>query len=118
MDTIYVLTYEESEILGYRIFKDFKEALKEYMKHCISETRAILSSDTSSDSSEEEGPMNCILEIQELNEHEYEMVKEFEYEHFQMLLDGKDNVETYLMELEGMVDARIFPEEVLELFSH
>ena len=117
METIYVLTYEESEILGYRIFSDYKEALKEYIKHCITETKALLSSDTSSDSSEEEGPMNCTLEVQELNGKEYEMVKEFDYEHFKIILDSKEDIVNYMTELEGMVDSGSFPEDVLELYS-
>ena len=99
MATIYVLNYEESEIIGYRIFDDFIVALKEYLSHCISETKSVL--DQQED--EDYDITNCSLQIQKLKDHEYVSDKEYEYEQFEDLIGSKDDIEEYLSALEKTI---------------
>ena len=134
MSKLYVLNYHEVQIAGYRIFVSFEEALKEYLKHCILETRELLKEDCASEpvsdlSSEEEAEeeleeeaeeefdeMSCALEVQELQDNEYVTTKEWDYEAFQALLDEKEDIPAYLDALEQQLDTTI-PEDLKAVFS-
>lgn len=135
MTKLYVLNYHEVQIAGYRIFVSFEEALKEYLKHCILETRELLKDDQESDavselsdsgsesqsggdqeSEEEFDSMSCALEVQELQDNEYVTTKEWDYEAFQALLEEKEDIAAYLDSLEQQLEGGL-PEELKALFS-
>lgn len=138
--SLYVVSYHEVQIAGYRIFTSYEEALKEFLKHCILETQALLlededavaieslsdSDDTSAseaaeavdapESEDDFDEMSCTLEIQELQGNEYVTTKEFDYETFETLLEEKDDVPSYLDELEKQIDQNQIPDEILTMF--
>ena len=136
MSKLYVLNYNEVQIAGYRIFVSFEEALKEYLKHCILETRELLKEDcgsepvselSESESEEEDAEeepeeaeefdeMSCTLEVQELQDNEYVTTKEWDYEAFQALLDEKEDIPAYLEELEQQLEAAV-PEDLKAVFA-
>lgn len=126
MSKLYVLNYHEVQIAGYRIFVSFEEALKEYLKHCILETRELLKEDCASEpvsvlsetesevaGSEEEAEteefdeMSCALEVQELQDNEYVTTKEWDYEAFQAILEEKEDIPAYLDALEQHLETEI-----------
>lgn len=137
---LYVVTYHEVQIAGYRIFTSYDEALKEYLKHCIIETQTLLLEDEDepiieqieSDSDEVAGEdeaaedededdefdeMSCVLEIQELQGNEFLTVKEFDYESFEKLLDARDDVSCFLTELEKQIEDNEIPNYIVQLFK-
>lgn len=136
MTKLYVLNYHEVQIAGYRIFVSFEEGLKEYLKHCILETRELLKedaasealSDSASDLSESDSgsksggaeeefdSMSCALEVLELQDHEYVTTKEWDYEAFQAIIEEKEDIAAYLDSLEQQLEGAI-PDELKSLFS-
>lgn len=122
---LFVLSYHEVQIAGFRIFNSYDEALKEYLRHCIIETRELLSENeepvSDAESSNEDSinfdEMSCVLEVQELQNTEYVTLKEFDYEQFQALIENIDDVEEYLDVLETKIDADEISEEILKLFA-
>jgi hypothetical protein len=144
---LYVLTYNEVQIAGYRVFNSYTEALKEFIKHCILETKDLLTeeeeveveeeeeeeveeeveeedpvveeigSESDDKSDEEYDAMSCVFEIQELNGNEFMTVKEYDYEVFQEFIEDKDDILSYLDELEKKIDDNDIPEELVNLFT-
>ena len=155
---LYVLSYHEVQIAGYRIFSSYTDALKEYLKHCILETKSLLAEDdqeadlavveelyneeeaselsesaeedtesatpldNDADKSEDEDEdefdeMSAVLEVQELQDNEYVTIKEYDYDAFQILIDGEDDVQEYMDELEKNIELNQIPTKVLELFK-
>jgi hypothetical protein len=139
---LYVLSYHEVQIAGYRVFASYEEALKEYLMHCIIETKELLSEDDdtvsekddlseSADEScddEEESveeieedsgydDMTCVLEIQELQGNEFMTIKEYDYEPFQMFLEEKEDIPEYLDELQKAIEENNIPQQLLDIFS-
>lgn len=106
---IYLLSYEESEILGYRIFNDYDRALKEFLKHNISEIKSVLEDD-------DYEVTKCTLEIKKLEDNEYETIKEYEYEHFSYILENKEDPEAFMQELDTMLENNTLTHDVLDLF--
>ena len=93
---IYVLSYEdETSIVGVRIFADLHMALKEYLTHCITETRLLLADDDESESA-----LDCVLEFHDNVNGEYITVRQYDCDFFQKFLDTKDNITEYLDDLE------------------
>lgn len=138
MSKLYVLNYQEVQIAGYRILTSYDEALKEYLKHCILETRSLLAEDDdcgeeaeeeigsdsesgsvseSEQQSQGDDELSCIFEIQELQDKEYITTKEYDYECFQSLLEDKDDIPAFLDDLEKAIDADQIPEDIKSLFS-
>ncbi len=80
MSNIYVLSYHEVQISGYRMFSTYEHALREYLHHCIIETKSIMNSpENSLDGSDDddEDTTTCVLEVCELGENgEYNTIKE------------------------------------------
>jgi hypothetical protein len=137
-DKIYTLTYHEVQIAGYRVFNSYNEALKEYLKHCICETKSLLdspvnSSDSSSDCGSEDGggkssesrddksndfdEFTCVFEVQELQDHEYVTVKEYDYETFQLALEDIDNIPDFIELLEAELEKGNIPKDLLVVFG-
>jgi len=133
---IYTLTYHEVQIAGYRVFNSFDEALKEYLKHCICETKSLLNSPDSSDSSSDCGEISdsdeekstesneevfdeltCVFEVQELQGNEYVTIKEYDYETFQLVLEDMDNIPEYIEDLEKNLDNNMIPADLLDVFT-
>ena len=120
MSKIFTVSYHEVQIAGYRVFASYDLALKEYLKHCITETRTAINSDSSSESSKSSDnfdDMTCILEVQELDEGEYVTTKEYDYEVFQMIIEDIDDVCQYIDDLEQKLECNVIPEDIIELFS-
>jgi hypothetical protein len=144
---LYVLSYNEVQIAGYRIFISYNEALKEFIKHCILETKDLLTeeeeedneteevvdkeadpvveeigseSDDKDDKDDEESEydaMSCVFEIQELNGNEFVTVKEYDYEVFEEFIEDKEDILAYLDDLEKKIDENEIPEELTKLFT-
>jgi predicted AlkP superfamily phosphohydrolase/phosphomutase len=137
---LYVVNYHEVQIAGYRIFSEFDQALKEYLKHCILETQSLLledddekaeveelSSEEVSDVVEEEeeeedeefDEMSCSLEIQELEGKEFVTAKEFDYQFFEenILEKNTDDLADYLVNLEKLIDDNAIPSGIVALFK-
>jgi hypothetical protein len=110
---IYVLTYEEDEIIGNRIFDDYKIALIEFLKHNVSETKTLLEQDDEDDYD----ITKCKLEIYKLINNEYELEKEYDYNLFEKLIESKDDIEEYLDEINDMVIDGNISDEITELFA-
>jgi hypothetical protein len=138
---LYVLTYNEVQIAGYRIFKTYEEGLKEFIKHCILETKDLLSEDDEDDDDEceaepeddeaeededeeedeeeeeEYDAMSCVFEIQELQGSEYVTVREYDYDVFQSFIEDKEDILSYLNDVEKNIDELgQIPDELLKLF--
>lgn len=119
---IYTISYHEVQIAGYRTFTSYEKALKEYLKHCITETKTLITSpESSSDGNESDSDgfdeMTCVLEIQELQDEEFVTTKEYDYEVFQMLIEEEEDVPSFLENLEKQLDNDSLSENILELFS-
>jgi hypothetical protein len=141
---LYVLSYNEVQIAGYRIFISYNEALKEFIKHCILETKDLLTeeeeedneteevvdkeadpvveeigseSDDKDDEESEYDAMSCVFEIQELNGNEFVTVKEYDYEVFEEFIEDKEDILAYLDDLEKKIDENEIPEELTKLFT-
>ncbi len=129
---IYTLTYHEVQIAGYRVFNSYNEALKEYLKHCICETKSLLNSPSNSESSsdfdsdaekstesneDQFDELTCVFEVQELQGNEYVTVKEYDYETFQLVLEDIDNIPDYIEDLEKNIENDFIPEDLLEIFN-
>ena len=147
---LYVLSYNEVQIAGFRVFNSYTEALKEFIKHCILETKDLLNDDEDDDDDEEVkeveeevevdpvveeigseednkedveseeseyDAMTCVFEVQELNGHEFVTVKEYDYEVFQEFIEDKDDILSYLDELEKKIDSDDIPEDLINLFK-
>jgi hypothetical protein len=112
MTTIYVLNYEETELLGYRIFSDYNAALKEFLSHCIAETKSLLQQEEEDDYD----MTKCTLEIKNLELSEYETLKEYDYDDFENLIESKEDVEEYLDLLQKMIDENKLDDEIIKLF--
>jgi hypothetical protein len=94
---IYVLSYEdETSIVGVRIFSNFNMALKEYLTHCITETRLLLTDDEE----DTDSSLDCVLEIHDNVNGEYITVRQYDCSFFQKLLDSKEDIADYLDQLE------------------
>ena len=145
MTNLFVVSYHEVQIAGFRIFSSYEEALKEYLKHCILETKSVLADDDDcceedceevdgeestdndeddecdgSDEEEDEfDEMSAVFEVQELQGNEYITTKEWDYEYFQQLIEDKDDDEiiAFIDKLEKELDADRIPDEVLQLFK-
>ena len=128
MSKLYVVSYHEVQIAGYRIFASYDDALKEYLKHCIIETQTLLDEDDDEDEEkvedeekedEEFDELSAVLEIQELQDNEYVTIKEYDYEAFQVLIENKDDdeVPVFLDELEKNIENNTIPDEIRALFS-
>lgn len=147
-DKLYVLTYNEVQIAGYRIFKTYEEGLKEFIKHCILETKDLLSGEdedeAEADAEEAEGgadegeageaeggaddaedeedeeeydAMSCVFEIQELQGSEFVTIREYDYDVFQSFIEDKDDILSYLNDVEKNIDELgQIPDELLKLF--
>ena len=146
-DKLYVLTYNEVQIAGYRIFKTYEEGLKEFIKHCILETKDLLSeeedeeeadeaeggadeageaeageaeageAEAGEDEEEEYDAMSCVFEIQELQGCEYVTVREYDYDVFESFIEDKEDILSYLNDVEKKIDELgQIPEELLKLF--
>lgn len=143
-DKLYVLTYNEVQIAGYRIFKTYEEGLKEFIKHCILETKDLLSEDDDEEAAdcdegadgedaedadaedadedaeadeEEYDAMSCVFEIQELQGSEYVTVREYDYDVFESFIEDKEDILSYLNDVEKKIDELgQIPEELLKLF--
>ena len=144
-DKLYVLTYNEVQIAGYRIFKTYEEGLKEFIKHCILETKDLLSEgedeeEEEADAEEAEGgadegeageaegeadeedeeeydAMSCVFEIQELQGSEFVTVREYDYDVFQSFIEDKEDILSYLNDVEKKIDELgQVPDELLKLF--
>lgn len=138
-DKLYVLTYNEVQIAGYRIFKTYEEGLKEFIKHCILETKDLLSeeedeeeadeaeggadeadeaeADEDKEDEEEYDAMSCVFEIQELQGSEYVTVREYDYDVFESFIEDKEDILSYLNDVEKKIDELgQIPEELLKLF--
>ena len=130
---IYTLTYHEVQIAGYRVFNSYNEALKEYLKHCICETKSLLNSPDSSESSSDCGlsdeekstesdkedfdELTCVFEVQELQGNEYVTIKEYDYETFQLVLEDIDNIPDYIEELEKNLENDVISQDLYEIFT-
>lgn len=120
MSKLYVLTYQEVQIAGYRIFASYDEALKEYLRHCILETRELIREDEAADERSEDSEfdeMTCIFEVQQLEDKEYVTTKEYDYEAFQALLEEHEDTIAFLDKLEEQVDRDLVPGEIRSKFS-
>ena len=122
MNKIYAISYHEVQIAGYRVFTNFETAIKEYLKHCITETKNMLESPEPSEegeSSEEESldDMTCVLEVMELQDEEFVTTKEWDYETFQIIIEDIENIPEYLDELSEQLDANKIPEDLMEIFE-
>jgi len=136
-DKLYVLTYNEVQIAGYRIFKTYEEGLKEFIKHCILETKDLLSEDDDDEEEdaadgkaedaedgeaeeeavEEYDAMSCVFEIQELQGSEFVTVREYDYDVFESFIEDKEDILSYLNDVEKSIDELgKIPEEFLKLF--
>lgn len=137
-DKLYVLTYNEVQIAGYRIFKTYEEGLKEFIKHCILETKDLLSEDDDEEETadgddaegaeadadtedpedaEEYDAMSCVFEIQELQGSEFVTVREYDYDVFESFIEDKEDILSYLNDVEKKIDELgQIPEELLKLF--
>jgi len=139
-DKLYVLTYNEVQIAGYRIFKTYEEGLKEFIKHCILETKDLLSEDDdeeedaadgkaedaedgeaedAEDEAEEEeyDAMSCVFEIQELQGNEFVTIREYDYDVFESFIEDKEDILSYLNDVEKKIDELgQIPDELLKLF--
>lgn len=128
---LYTLTYHEVQIAGYRNFSDYETALKEFLKHCITETKSVIeSSDKSSSSEQGEGEeddgvddsmddMTCVFEVQELQHetNEFVTVKEYDYETFQMVIEDMEDIGSYVSDLEKQLNDDKIPQDLIEIFS-
>lgn len=126
---LYTLTYHEVQIAGYRNFSDYETALKEFLKHCITETKSVIdSSSEKSTDDEAEAPaedddnmdeMTCVFEVQELQEDtcEFVTVKEYDYETFQMVIEDMDDIGNYISELENQLNQDKIPQDLIEIFT-
>lgn len=123
MTKLYSLSYHEVQIAGFRNFISYETALKEFLRHCILETKSVLNSSSDEEAEEERSTendfdeMTCVFEIQELESDEYVTTKEYDYETFQMFIEDIDNIDDYLNELEKKLDAGEIPEDLKEIFS-
>lgn len=115
---LYVLTYHEVQIAGYRVLNSYDIALKEYLKHCILETKELIEEDKEEQSETESfDDMTCIFEIQELQDNEYNTIKEYDYDFFQQLLDEVEDIPAFLDMLDKKLDANEIPQNILDLFK-
>lgn len=119
--TIYVLTYEESEILGHRIFSDYQVALKHFLSHCMDETKILLEDviDNDKESTSSYEITGCTLEIKNIQNNEYETDVVYDYEYFNLLIDQQDDVVEFIKTLENMIGVDgVISSEILEYFSN
>lgn len=124
---LYTLTYHEVQIAGYRNFSNYETALKEFLKHCITETKSVIDSSSEKSSKEEEedpeeenmDEMTCVFEVQELEEetHEFVTVKEYDYETFQMVIEDMEDIGSYVSQLESQLNEDKIPQDLLEIFT-
>lgn len=127
---LYTLTFHEVQIAGYRNFSNYETALKEFLKHCIIETKSVLNSpeNSSEDNAEDDedisgddnmDDMTCVFEVQELQPDTQEFVttKEYDYETFQMVIEDMEDIGSYVNELQTQLDADKIPQDLLEIFT-
>lgn len=123
---LYTLTYHEVQIAGYRNFSSYETALKEFLRHCITETKSVIDSSEESSKHEDEeedadntDDMTCVFEVQELQEEtqEFLTVKEYDYETFQMVIEDMEDIGSYVNELQTQLDADKIPQDLLEIFT-
>jgi hypothetical protein len=148
MSKLFVLLYMDVAVSDFKIYATHEEALKEYLRASIQETRRNLAEDEEDqesvddnlsteskenmDSSDEEeddvadpeyvcdddlDDVTCILQMFEANGTEYKPYKEFDIEYFQDFLSGRDDLATYLDELDEALSNDCIPPVVLEAFA-
>ena len=118
--SLYVLTYHEIQIAGFRIFPSLEEAVKEYLKHCIMETQSLLEEEEEDQSQSEDSDiseLSCTLEVQELQNNEFITVKEYDFETFQEIIDSQEDIDAFLAELDRAIEEKV-PDDILEKFKH
>lgn len=117
---LYTLTYHEVQIAGYRNFSDYETALKEFLKHCINETKSVIeSSDEAEPEEDNMDDMTCVFEVQELQKDtcEFVTVKEYDYETFQMVIEDMEDIGAYVSELQDQLNQDKIPQDLLEIFT-
>ena len=116
---LYVLTYHEIQIAGFRIFPLLEDAVKEYLKHCIMETQSLLEEEQLSQSESDVSSiseLSCVLEVQELQNNEYVTIKEYDFETFQDIIDEKEDIDSFLTELDRSLEEKV-PDDILAKFK-
>ncbi len=123
---LYVVLAIDVSISDFKIYASREEALKNYLKACIQETKSVLkevqedaSDALSSLSSEEEesfGDTTSVLQVFELDGGEYKAVQDYDVEDFQEVIGEKDDIEEYLKELSEALDSGNVPLDLLEVF--
>lgn len=143
---LYALVFTESSIpMDFTIYDSFEEALRKYIEYSLHETRRLLIAEEgegdeeareevvceSSDEEGEEGDddidededdLSCAFQVLERCDPstEYTLLKEYDMDYFlEEFIGSRDNVETYLSDLEKVVadDSATLPQEVLDAFT-
>jgi len=144
MDKLYVLMYSDIAISDFRIFSNFDDALIEYLKSSIFETKNLLLEDDedeinpkclieeiddndeecdeeedSDEDNDSEDDVTCTLQIYNISSDtsEFKAVKEFDVDYFQDLISEKENLGDYLDDLEEKINDNNIPSEIKNAFQ-
>lgn len=144
MNKVYVLLYMDVSVSDFKIFSNFNDALTEYLRSSINETKKLLAEEVeqsceedqestdvvSEDDTEDEtytpdedcstdDDLTCVLQVFEINDgtSEYRPVKDYDIDYFHDFVNGKENVSEYLDTLEQAIEDNQLPAEIVSSFT-